>query len=276
MQIKNTWIHDSGKFKIALDKNDKDVSEQLKNSGHYEDELMTVRIFKKYLKSGMTVLDLGANIGYYTMLARSIVGPKGKVFAFEPSPSSIKLIKASIKENSFANVIAVETAVSNKTGKAKLYLSPLYISEHSLLDYHYSSGRSSEKSINVKTITIDDYFEKNVGNFKIDFIKMDIEGSESRALEGMKRVLEENKKLIMITEFCPNCIKFGNRNPRDFLEKLLHLGFKIFHIDEFKKRVYPVSVEEMLKIADFRIKNIIEKNKINDYGTWYTNLLCVR
>jgi FkbM family methyltransferase len=273
MQSENTFVYDLRKFKMVLDKTDRDGSEQIMNSGWYKDEVVTADIFEKYLKSGMIVLDLGANIGFYTLLASSLVGPKGKVFAFEPSPYNTNLIRASVKENSFTNIVIVEAAVFDHVGKATLYLSPDYISEHSLFDYNYSSGpHASVKKIEVKTTTIDHYLENNVGSLKADFIKMDIEGSESRALEGMKKVLEFNKHLIIVTEFWFNGFKHDKRNPRNFLENLQKLNFKIHHIDEFEQRVYPVSIDEMIEIAESKVKNHIEKNKED----WYTNLLCIR
>src|SRR3972149_5492657 len=90
----------------------------------------TTKVFEQYLKPGMIALDLGANIGFYTMLARSLVGPEGEVFAFEPSPDNTNLIRASVKENSFENVVVVEDAVADMVGKTTLHLSPEYISEH--------------------------------------------------------------------------------------------------------------------------------------------------
>ena len=103
MGLANTWIHDFGKFKMVLDRTDTDISKQVEKSGWYSDESFEASLFEKYLKKGMTVLDLGGNIGFYTILARSIVGPKGRVFSFEPFPGNVNLIRASIKENSFTN-----------------------------------------------------------------------------------------------------------------------------------------------------------------------------
>ena len=275
--IPHTWVHDFGKFKLVLDESDTDFSRQVKMSGRYNYEILEPKIFEKYLKNSMTVLDLGANIGYYTMLAASKVGPKGRIFAFEPFPDNASLIRASIKENCFYNVVVVEAAVSDHDGSSTFYLSPYYISEHSLFDYHYSSGfHTSKKSINVKVLTIDNYLGNNVGNIKADFIKMDIEGSETRALKGMKRTLVENKHLILMTEFWPNGFANDKSDPHDFLETLQQMQFKIYHIDQFEQKVYPISVDEMMKIADFRIKNSIEKNKEIQSGGWYTNLLCIK
>jgi len=271
MDLQSIWVHDFGKFKMVLDKNDKDVSEQIKKFGWYKDELIETEVFEKYLKPGMTVLDLGANIGFYTLLARSIVGPKGKVIAFEPFPHNANLLGRSLKENLFANVIVVQAAISDAVGKTFLYLSPDFISEHSLLDY----DKSSQKKIEVEVLTVDDYLEK-MGNFKVDFIKMDIEGSETKALKDMKNTLKKNKHLILVTEFWPNGFYLAKSTPKKYLEDLKKIGFKIFHIDEFKQSVYPVNPDEMVKIAEFRIKNHVEKNKETKYGDWYTNLLCIK
>lgn len=274
--VQNTWIHDFGKFKLVLDEADKDFSRQIKMTGKYNYETLESTIFEKYLKNSMTVLDLGANIGYYTMFAASIVGPLGKVFAFEPSPNNLNLIRASVQVNSFHNVVVVDGAVSDQVGISSFYLSPYYISEHSLFDYHYSSGLyTSQNKIDVNVLTIDHYVEKQVIS-KVDFIKMDIEGSESKALNGMKKTLDENKNLILITEFWPRGFANDKKNPRDFLETLQQFEFKIHHIDELEQKVYPVSVSEMMNIADLRTKNWTEKNKEIQSGGWYTNLLCIK
>lgn len=277
MGLANTWVHNFGKFKMVLDKTDTDISKQVEKFGWYSDEAFETSLFEKYLKKGMTVLDLGGNIGFYTILARSIVGPKGKVFSFEPFPDNTNLIRASIKENSFTNVTVVEAAVSDRIGKDTLHLSPDACSEHSLLDLDFQYNLEPQQNeIEVQTLTVDDYLEKNVGDFKVDFIKMDIEGSESRAIKGMQKVLEKNKHLILMTEFWPNGFKEDNRDPRDFLEMLDKLNFKIYNIDSLEQKVVPVTVDEMMEIVYFRSKNIPKENKVMQVWGWYTNLLCVR
>ena len=277
MGLANTWVHDFGKFKMVLDKTDTDISKQVEKFGWYSDESFETSLFEKHLKKGMTVLDLGGNIGFYTILARSIVGPEGRVFSFEPFPNNANLIRASIKENSFTNVTVVEAAVSDRIGKATLHLSPDACSEHSLLDLDFQYNLEPQQNeIEVQTLTVDDYLEKNVGNFKVDFIKMDIEGSESRAIKGMQKVLNENKHLTLITEFWPNGFKEDDKEPRDFLEILDKLNFKIYNIDSLEQKVVPVTVDGMMQIVYFRSKNIPKENKVMQVWGWYTNLLCVR
>ena len=275
--LKNTWVHDFGKFKMVLDESDVDISKQVKEFGWYEDEKFECSVFEKYLKEGMTVLDLGANIGFYTMFARSRVGATGKVFAFEPFPNNANLIRASVKENSFTNVTIVEAAVSDRIGKTILHLSPDACSEHSLLDLNFQYGSdSSPSTIEVQVVTVDEYLKKNATNLKVDFIKMDIEGSESHAIKGMKNVLDENKHIVLITEFWPNGFIEDNKNPKDFLETLHQLNFKIYNINNLEQKIEPVTVNEMMKIVDFRSKNIPKENTVMQTWGWYTNLLCIR
>lgn len=277
MGLANTWVHDFGKFKMVLDRTDTDISKQVERSGWYSDEAFEASLFEKYLKKGMTVLDLGGNIGFYTILARSLVGQEGRVFSFEPFPNNASLIRASIKENFFTNVTVVEAAASDRVGKATLHLSPDACSEHSLLDLNFQYNLEPQQNeIEVQVLTVDEYFEKNVGDFKVDFIKMDIEGSESRALKGMQKVLQANKHLMLMTEFWPNGFKEDNKDPKDFLKMLDEIGFKIHNIDSFEQKIVPVTVDEMMEIVHFRSKNIPKENKVMQVWGWYTNLFCVR
>lgn len=272
----NTWIHDFGNFRIVLDKADLDLSRQVEMLGTYSTESLEVTVLENYLKKGHTVLDVGANIGFYSLLARSIIGPEGKVFSFEASSDNTYLIGMSTKENSFENITVVNAAISNKTGNGFLYVSPYYNSEHSLFDYHYSSGENSDEKIPVCLETVDDFLENKIHDMDVDLIKMDIEGSESMALEGMTKMINHNDEIVLVTEFWPQGFKNSNSEPKEFLETLNSLGFKISHIDEYRQELYKVTVNEMMGIAEERQRIPVETTKEVQPGGWYTNLLCVK
>jgi FkbM family methyltransferase len=292
MTLDNTFIYNFGKFRMVLDKHDPDVSRQIQEHGWYLDEGFDIEVFQKHLKTGMTFVDLGANVGFYTFLARSIIGQKGRVFAFEPYPRNAELIRASIEKNSFHNnVTLVEAAVSDKNGKASFYLSPDASSENSLLDLEFRhdddakkeeglgrKGQQEKRAITVDVVTVDDYFEKEVGDTKVDFIKMDIEGSEYRAFKGMSnKVLCDNDRMILMLEFWPNGFRKDNHDPYEFLETLAKSGgFDIQFIDNIKRDVCRVGAEEMKRIEKSRIKDVSMQNKIMQIWGWYTNLLCTR
>jgi FkbM family methyltransferase len=285
MTLDNTFVYNFGKFRMVLDKHDTDVSRQIQEHGWYVDERLDIEVFQKHLKTGMTFVDLGANVGFYTFLARSIIGQKGRVFAFEPYPRNAELIRASIGENNsfHNNVTLVEAAVSDKNGKASLYLSPDASSENSLLDLEFRydhdakkeeglgrKGQQEKRAITVDVVTVDDYFEKKVGDTKVDFIKMDIEGSEYRAFKGMSnKVLRDNDRMILMLEFWPNGFRKDNHDPYEFLETLA-----IQLIDNIKQEVYRVGVEEMKRIEKSRMDDLGTQNEFMKIWGWYTNLLC--
>jgi predicted methyltransferase len=131
LSLRNVFTYDLGNSRMVLDKADSDISAQIKKEGWYLDEKFDTEVFQWYLKTGMTFVDLGANMGFYTIFGSTIVGKKMRVYAFEPFPRNVQLINASIKQNSFTNVFVVQAAVSDKTGKTTLHLSPDASSEHS-------------------------------------------------------------------------------------------------------------------------------------------------
>ena len=274
--MKELWTYDFGKFRMILDKSDLDLSRQVEMLGTYSTESFEKKVLEKYLKKDQIVLDIGANIGFYSLFARSIVGSKGKIYSFEALKDNAEMIEMSALENSFENVSVINVAISNVLGKGFLHVSSYYNSEHSLFNYHYSSGKTNSNKIQISLETIDNFLQNKVNDLNVDVIKMDIEGSESMALEGMTNTISENENIVVVTEFWPQGFRNSNNEPKDFLEKLIAFGFQINHIDEYKNEFYPVTVNQMLKIQQERQKNPIEKSKEIQSGGWYTNLLCIK
>jgi FkbM family methyltransferase len=192
-------------------------------------EKVEVELLKREIKEGDTVLDLGANIGYYTLIIARAVGGKGKVYAFEPGPDNFALLKKNVEFNDYKNVILEQKAVSNKTGKGKLYLTEL--GTH----YKIYNDRAKKDFIEVETIRLDSYFKNYDG--KIDFIKMDIEGAEGLAIQGMFSILQKNKSLKMIMEFIPRAIETSGIEPLKVLTMLKECGFDIFDINREKRKL---------------------------------------
>lgn len=199
---------------------------------------LTVELVNNEIKNGDIVLDIGANIGYYTLIFAKLTGQGGKVFAFEPEPTNFSLLKKNVEINGYKNVEFIQKAVSDKIGNAKLYLCEYNKGCHTI--YDPNDGR---KSIEIETISLDEYFKNYTG--KIDFIKIDIEGAEWLALKGMLNLLE-NYDLKIVTEFAPILIKKFGIEPKEYLNLILQLGFKIHIIDEFDKRIKPVSIQQLL------------------------------
>lgn len=123
--------------------------------------------------------------------------------------------------NGYKNVILVQKAVSNKTGKLKLYLSEDNPGDHRIYNSH--DGR---KSFEIEAIRLDDYFKDYDG--KIDFIKMDIQGAEGWAIQGMLNLLKKNKTVKIVSEFWPIGLKRSGIEPDEYLKLLIELGFKLY------------------------------------------------
>jgi FkbM family methyltransferase len=200
---------------------------------------LETELVKREVKKGDTVLDIGANIGYYSLIFAKIVGEKGRVFAFEPHPDNFELLRKNIAVNGYKNIIPVQKAVSDKSGLIKLYLSGNSV-DHQICDS--GEGRSF---IEVESVRIDDYFFGQ--DTKIDLIKIDTQGAEGLVLRGMPGLLKKNALKIII-EFWPPGLKKFNISSQEFFNLIQEHGFKIFNINEQKKAVEPAKLEALLKI----------------------------
>lgn len=222
---------------LELDQSDVAVSGALALGSFEETE---VKIFREKLKIGMTVIDIGANIGYYTIIAGKRVGANGKVLAFEPEENNLSLLTRNIFLNKINNVTVFKVALADKPGETSLYLDDNNKGHHSLSSQKSGTG----KRVLVKTDTLDNILEKS-GSLKVDLIKMDIEGAECLALEGMVKTLAINPDLILFTEFYPQAISRLGRSPLQFLKTMVKLGFFLSEIDENKKCLKKIDDLEM-------------------------------
>lgn len=144
-------------------------------------EPLQTKVIKDLVKEGDIVVDAGANIGYYTILLSKLVGSTGKVYAFEPSKNSIKLLKKNLKFNKCNNVILITKALSDKEGELSFYINQLDKGNNSIKE-----AIGSEK-VKVKCTTIDSCIPKDEN---ISLMKMDIEEAELLALGGAKETLK--------------------------------------------------------------------------------------
>ena len=148
-------------------------------------EISETRLVQALVRPGMTVLDVGANIGYYTIIAARLVGESGRVFSFEPSTTTRALLEANVKRNAFQNVVIRPEALAERTGEVGFYPST-QASNQGISSIIPTDDRPAE--ITVPCSRLDD-FVGNMGDRRIDLIKMDIEGAELQAIRGGRQVL---------------------------------------------------------------------------------------
>lgn len=198
-------------------------------------------VYTRLIRPGMTVLDIGANIGFFTLLFSRLAGEAGRVIAFEPDPDNFRLLRKTMDANKRRNVDCEQTAVSERDGTLKLFLSEEHRGDHRIFD----SG-DGRKSIETRTISVDGRLGPQG---RADFIKMDIQGAEYLALAGMERTMRNSPGLMMLCEFSPALLKKAGSEPGALLEKLLSYGFTLKYLDEETRSVKEASPEELTALC---------------------------
>lgn len=218
-----------GNFKMYLDDRD---SLRLSVFGIYEE--FEVGLLPREITPGDIVVDVGANIGYYSIIFSKLVGAQGKVYAFEPDPVNFSILKKNIELNKCTNVVLEQKALSNKTGKITLYVSEENRGDHRI----YDSG-DARKTVEIEAVRLDDYLTTRAPH-GVNFIKMDVQGAEVAVLEGARDVLRRSAALTMFSEFWPFAITKARRNPREFFAILKESGFSFSDINYPKHAVVPI------------------------------------
>ena len=184
---------------------------------------LDTKIIRDNIKEGDIVIDVGANIGYYTLIFAQLVGASGKVFAFEPEPKNFEILKKNIEVNNYQNIIAEQKIVSDESGMVKLF-----IAEKGIVGHRLQQKTDSQKFIEVESILLDNYLKNLNLSEKINFIKIDVEGAEVKVLEGSKIMIEKSDQLKIFTEFNREDIKKYDYNPEYLLSFLIKNKFNFF------------------------------------------------
>lgn len=186
----------------------------------YEPHVTTV--IRGVLKEGDVFLDIGANVGYFTMLASSLVKAAGKVIAFEPNPQNLQLIYSSLLESRVENVTTYPYAASDVAAILRFTTvgsNGGVVTEHSKEQKYFSL---------VPSVILDEILENES---KIDLVKIDIEAHEPAAIRGMEGLIKKLRPKI-ITEFHPWAMELNNTAPPvAYLEQLVALGYELSIIE---------------------------------------------
>lgn len=239
-----------GGHKMILDNGD---SLALSLNGIYERQ--ETGFVQEEIKPGQTVVDIGAHIGYYSLIFAKLVGPSGMVYAFEPDPTNFSILQKNIKLNGYNNVVMLNKAVTERTGRLNLY-----VSDGSAGDHKTYNSDEHRKTLEIDGVALDDLL---MGK-KVDFIKMDIQGAEGGALKGMTSILANSSNIKVLSEFTPSGIKKYGMEPRAYLELWQQLGFNLYNLNRKTRQIEKVnSIDELLKLYP------IENNR-------YTNIVAVK
>lgn len=199
------------------------IQQQIFFFGYYDERGM--KCLKKYLNKGDVFIDIGANVGCYSLIASKIVTETGKVYAFEPVNSIYNCLKKNVELNNLKNIVLEKKAIYNKRGVKDLYIS--------LSDNMGMSSISTPVSNyieKVNTITLDEFIRNNKVN-KVDFIKIDIEGAELYALQGMTNTIIQNKPVIIV-ELNEWILKETGIDMKDIIKLMQKLGYSMKAINK--------------------------------------------
>lgn len=208
-------------FSIYVQEDDAAVGQHVKRDAY---EPHVTAVFRERVRPGMHVLDIGANIGYYTMLSASLVGSSGSVTAIEPNPDSAKLLEASRRANSFDNVIVLQVAAGRELG-----LLVLHGSYGNVMTSAPEGAAALLNSTTVPSFRVDDLIARTK---TIGFVKIDVEGAEYNALLGASELIKRCHPTI-VSEFSPSTMPgISGIDGRGYLRFLLDFGYTIAVIEE--------------------------------------------
>jgi FkbM family methyltransferase len=178
--------------------------------------------FKQCLRPGDVFIDVGASFGWFTTLGALLVGPTGKVFAFEPSPIASQVVEEMIKDSMHQNVILTKTAVGRATGNTSLFLP----TSRNLHSPSILQSDSDFVPVSVPMVALDHFaLLKNVP--KIKLVKIDVEGYEPDVLAGMERLIKEKRIENIICEFNSGWLKRNSMTPAQLHECFINLGCQV-------------------------------------------------
>jgi len=167
--------------------------------------------FHQEIRPGMRVVEAGANLGVYTLLFSRLVGPTGKVFAFEPDPRLFAALQRNLERNDIRNVVAIPKALGS--GPATLALKTYGFNSG---DNRLGADPAASDVTRVEVVALDDVLAGEA----VDFLKMDVQGWEFEVFRGMKRLWEANPQLRLFFEYWPYGLRQAGAAPADLLQFL--------------------------------------------------------
>lgn len=202
-----------------------------------------------YLNPGMSMVNVGANIGLYVILASSIVGPDGVVFAFEPSSETFDRLKRNLDLNGCRNAVLVRSAVSDEPAQLMLRNDPSNpaLDGHRYVETLTNVGKRLPSDEIVESVILDDYL-RSFGNGtppRIDLMIIDVEGAEFSVLKGARATLARNDLTILL-ECSKNCIEV-----EQFLREL---GYQFWNWDPQARRLVSADFQDLSRKQDVIVR----------------------
>jgi FkbM family methyltransferase len=171
---------------------------------------------ERTLRAGMVVVDVGANVGFHTLLMARCVGATGRVHAVEPEPRNFKLLTRAIEEAGYRQVRLHRAAAARTAGRV-----PLYVAGDNRGDHRLTPAAEARAQVTVSTVPLDDLLADEA---RIDFIKIDVQGAEVEVLAGLARVLASRPPPRLLCELSPDLLARAGASADAFFGPLRRAG----------------------------------------------------
>jgi FkbM family methyltransferase len=214
---------------------DRVITRILRDTGSWE-EAETL-FLRRTLKEGHTFVDVGANVGYFSVLGSSLVGTGGRVVAVEPEQRNLSLLKANLWRNRCANAVVLPIAASRDTGFLPIRLDEKNRGNHQV-------GRSGRAKALVPCGRLDDL----LAGLRIDVVKVDTQGSDHDVIAGLSEHFRLGTRLTVMCEFWIEGMTDRDADPRRVAEEYEELGFELTLLSE-RGEPHPVSPAEVVSAA---------------------------
>lgn len=215
-ESRERWIEIDG-FQLAIDPLD---SLGLGRHGCFEEDVLSALL--RWAGQGQTVVDIGANIGYFTAHLARAVGPAGVVHAFEPEPANLALLRSNLRRNRLHQVRVHAVALGDAPGRAQLHTAGDNAGMHRL----YASVCCAGPTVEVSVQRLDDLLAPG----SVALIKIDVEGYEHAVLRGARMLMSTAPRPRLISEYCPASMLEAGASPSAFLGDLLAWGLRPFEL----------------------------------------------
>ena len=196
------------------------VDQHIYATGEFEPDVIAV--VSRLLQTGMTAVDIGANVGFLSMLFATIVGPNGRVIAFEPQPVAINRLQHNLDLNPNIRVELHQFAASDEDGEIKFNCGP---NDHSGIGSMRQLNRAS-KGISVRTVTVDSILDPKL---RVNLVKVDVEGAELKVISGMKETITRWKPDLIVEVSHSYLTQMGG-SAAELCNTLRSFGYSMFQI----------------------------------------------
>jgi len=189
----------------------------------------------------MTVVDVGANIGFHTLTLAHAVGPTGCVHAIEPEPCNFRALSRAIELSGFSQVQLHQAAATDRPGPIPLYLSATHHGDHRI-----SWEDDSRPMITVSGLVLDDLLADAE---RVDFVKIDVQGAEASVLHGLERSLRDNPDMLVLCEIAPQLLAQAGSSKRAFFEPIRRAGLTP-HLLDSRSRIESCDEDRLWALAE--------------------------